>query len=396
MRITRVERWRVVVPCRAGILEREGRWWDAGLSTFDRVPKWIVRVHAEGPGGAIHGLGESSRGESEAAIEAGAAVLVGRDPRALPLHALPLPPEASYGTFEMAVYDLLGRLWDVPVCALLGGPRQEAVPVDYWASRRGIEETAAQAVEGRRRGFAGIKIKAALADPQARRGSEAAQGALRLESPDGPVSPGDHSAKSAVAEDDPIEERVAAIAAACGPDFTITVDPNCRFYEPDLALGIARRLARFNLLALEDPFPWRGRLAEYAAFRRECPVPVALHLFTPADVLAAIRAEAADCFNLNGSLADFVRMAWLAEQAGLPCWHGSGVDLGIRDAAYLHASLAAANCTLPGDLVGNFLREDDLIREPLPLRDGRARLPAGPGLGVELDEDAVRRYSRPE
>ena len=108
--------------------------------------------------------------------------MLGQDPRALPLHRLPLPPEASYGTFEMALFDLLGKAWEVPAYQLLGGARQPHVLVDYWASRRSPEDTARQAAEGRARGFHGIKIKAALARPGARRAaSAAAQGPLTLE-----------------------------------------------------------------------------------------------------------------------------------------------------------------------------------------------------------------------
>jgi len=394
MQITHIEKWKVVVPCRAGVLEREGRWYDPGLSTFDAIPKWIVRLHASN---GQTGVGESSRGESEASIDAGIAALLGRDPRALPLHRLPLPPSAAYTTFEMALFDLLGRTWEVPAYQLLGGARQTQVQVDYWASRRSPEDTAAQARDGKRKGFHGIKIKAALGNPSAPRGS--APPALSqsagdaVPNPTGTASPGDHSHWAAIGADDPVEERVAAIAEACGPDFTITVDPNCRFYEPAQALRMARRLERFNILVLEDPFPWRDNLDAYVLFRQKSPLPVAIHVFTPEAVLAAIKKDAVDYFNINGSMADFVKMAWMAEQAGVRCWHGSGVDLGIRDMSYLHASFAAGSCTLPGDTVGNFLREDDLIIAPIPIVDGYVPLPTAPGLGVTLDEEALRRYA---
>lgn len=380
MRITHVERWQVVVPCREDVLEREGRWYDPGLSGFDRVPKWIIRIHTDT---GLHGIGESSRGEGSTAIDAGVAAILGKDPRTFPLHRLPLSPEASYSTFEMAVFDLLGQHWEVPACQLLGGPRQAQVLVDYWASRRDPEATARQALKGRDAGFHGIKIKAALANPAVRR---------HVASPAGSASPGDHSQWAGIAEDDPVEERVAAIAQACGPGFTITVDPNCRFYEPARAVRLARRLERFNVLVLEDPVPWRENLEAYAILRQQCPLAVAIHVATPDAVLAAIRRNAVDYLNINGSMADFVKMAWMAEQAGIRCWHGSGVDLGIRDMSYVHASIAAGNCTLPGDMVGNFLREDDLIEEPIPIENGCARLPTAPGLGVTLDEAALARY----
>lgn len=380
MRITHIEKWQVIVPCKPGILEREGRWYDPGLSTFDAVPKWIVRLHADN---GLTGIGESSRGESEESIDAGIRALLGVDPRALPLHRLPLPA-ASYTTFEMALFDLLGKAWEVPAYQLLGGARQQQLRIDYWASRRSPEDTGAQAAEGRARGFHGIKIKAAVAHPGAAPGS----GSLADRS-----SPGDHSRYAAVGADDPIVERVAAIAEAAGPDFTITLAPNCRFYEPALALKVARQIQDYNLLVLEDPIPWKDNLDAYVLLRQKSPVPVAIHVFTPEAVLAAIRKNAVDYFNLNGSMAEFVRMAWLAEQAGIRCWHGSGVDLGIRDMSYVHAGLAAGNCTLPSDLVGNFLRADDLIREPIPIVDGAVPLPTAAGLGVELDEEAVTRYA---
>ena len=79
--------------------------------------------------------------------------------------------------------------------------------------------------------------------------------------------------------------------------------------------------------------------------------------------------------------------------AGVPVWHGSGVDLGILDMSYVHACAAAPAATLPSDIVGNFLREDDLIVEPIRIEGGYAYVPDRPGLGVELDEAAVNRYA---
>ena len=380
MRITHIEKWQVVVPCRPGVLEREGRWYDPGLSNFDAIPKWIIRVHADN---GLCGVGESSRGEGAASIGVGIAALLGQDPRAMALHNLPLPAGASYTTFEMALFDLLGKTWEIPAYQLLGGARQPRVAVDYWASRAPAEHTARQAAEGKARGFRSIKIKAALGHPLARRGG--AWGGSNS-------TPGDHSLGAAVPEDDPVVEKVAAIAEACGPEFGITIDPNCRFYEPARVVKLARQLEPYNVTALEDPMPWREHLHAYVLLRQQCPLPIAIHTNTPDGVLAVIRANAADYLNVNGSMAEFVKSAWMAEQAGIRCWHGSGVDLGIRDMSYVHASIAAGNCTLPGDMVGNFLREDDLIREPIPMVDGHVPLPTAPGLGVELDEAAVARY----
>jgi muconate cycloisomerase len=65
--------------------------------------------------------------------------------------------------------------------------------------------------------------------------------------------------------------------------------------------------------------------------------------------------------------------------------------LGILDAAMLHSCAASPNCTLPSDLL-SYQRVDDLIVKPIEIRDSYAIVPDRPGLGVDLDEDAVRRW----
>ena len=48
--------------------------------------------------------------------------------------------------------------------------------------------------------------------------------------------------------------------------------------------------------------------------------------------------------------------------------------------------------TLTSDICSELLRVDDLIVDPLVIENGYVRVPEGPGLGVELDEDALERY----
>jgi muconate cycloisomerase len=368
VRITHVDAWEVRVPCRDGVLAREGRWFDpenpldAEPHLFDALTKWIIRVHADN---GRHGLGESSRGESAASVEAGIAALVGRDPCELAPQRLPLPAGADHAMFETALLDLLGRTWDVPVHQLLGGAVRDHVEIDSWSSRKDAEATAVIAADARTQGFRGIKLKAALGEPG-----------------------------TGVDEDDPLVDRVAAVAAACGDGFGITIDPNFRFFTLERTLALTGALEAYPVAVLEDPFPWsEDDVSAYAELRRRTSIPVAMHVNTATAMVEAIAGGAADAFNIGASPTAFVRMAWIAEQAGIPCWCGSGVDLGIRDMAAIHGCFASAACTLPSDLIGNRLREDDLIREPIPIVDGHVPRSDAPGLGVELDEDAVERYA---
>jgi muconate cycloisomerase len=66
--------------------------------------------------------------------------------------------------------------------------------------------------------------------------------------------------------------------------------------------------------------------------------------------------------------------------------------LGILEAMYLHQCAAAPSCTWPSDIFGRLIREHDLLAKPLDLKPPFATIPVGPGLGVELDRDAVRHY----
>jgi len=68
--------------------------------------------------------------------------------------------------------------------------------------------------------------------------------------------------------------------------------------------------------------------------------------------------------------------------------------LGIASAAQVH--LGAARASVLGhamELFGHVMLEDDLVREGLDYAGGRVRVPEGPGLGVELDDDALERYA---
>jgi muconate cycloisomerase len=368
--ISDVQYWQVRVPMKPDTVNSP-EWGPAG---FDEVPKFIIRLRTDE---GLEGLGETARGEREEDVACWAEHVRGLDPLALNWQDLPAPgggfglvgqesqkypprphePRFSwdrvYDAVEMAIYDLVGKALGLPVYKLLGGGWRDRVPVDYWCGRMSPADCARKAREAAAQGFRGLKMKCAL--------------------------------------EDPMVERAQAIAEAAGPDFRITIDPNERFYRPAEAIRLAREMEGYNVEVFEDPFP-KWNVDWYVLFRQKTTVPVAMHLGDPRDVIMAIKREAVDYFNLAGPMASFVKVAAIADAAGIPCWHGSGVDLGIRDASYVHACAAARGCTLASDIIGNFLREDDLIVESLRIERGYAVVPQGPGLGVHLDAAALEHY----
>jgi L-alanine-DL-glutamate epimerase-like enolase superfamily enzyme len=126
--------------------------------------------------------------------------------------------------------------------------------------------------------------------------------------------------------------------------------------------------------------------------RQLIPQKVALHLSSLHELVVGLRHDAADFYNLLGPLHDFVQWARIAQNEGCPTWRGTGIDLGIRDVSSIHAA-AAAGCSLPSDIIGHLLREDDLIVEAPHFNDGYLMVPEKNGLGIELDRDALEFYS---
>ncbi len=356
MKITHIDRWKVVVPIKEdGAYSKEYEFEiKDGRGAFWDVPKHIIRIHTDDSG--VVGIGESGRGCPGEQIEQAAETLTGMEVERIDLHALPIPRGAAYGAFEIALFDIVGKQLGVTAARLLGAQVRDRVAVDYWTSRRTPEDLARKAKEGKEKGFHGIKIKCALEDPNV--------------------------------------ERLQAVADAVGTDFKVTVDPNCRFYQPCHAIALADALGdlRQIVAVFEDPVP-KGNLDWYVLLRQKLQVPLALHLGSGPAVFEALKRDAVDMLNISpGNMVDFVRQCYIAEQAGVPVWHGSGVDLGILDMSYVQACAAAPAATLPSDIVGNFLREDDLLVEPIHIEGGFAYVPDKPGLGIELDEKAVKKY----
>jgi muconate cycloisomerase len=372
MRIAETELIPVVVPTRPDAVN-SAEWGQDGWGDMEHI---LIRVRTDE---GIVGLGETQRGVSRDATRAAAESLRGLDPLVLCLQDIPLGGDVSqslvgaastryrprlhelrmakspaYDAFEIALFDIVGQALGVPIHKLLGGAYRARVPVDFWFGRRSPEDARRLSARARELGYHGLKMKNALEDPTV--------------------------------------AQVEAIVAGGGPDFQITIDPNERFYRPAEAIRLARELERFpNVAMLEDPMP-KWNLDWYRLFREKTSIPVALHLGSPQDVINAIKVEACDYMNLGGSMVNFVKTAAIADAAGIPVWHGSGVDLGVLEASYVHVSSVAPNCVLKADVFGRLIREHDLLATPLEISDGQATVPTAPGLGVALDEDAVDRY----
>ncbi len=199
-------------------------------------------------------------------------------------------------------------------------------------------------------------------------------------------------------------DRVRRAREVLGPDRLLLVDINGA-YTADLALECARAIAPFDIHWIEEPLP-PGDLRGYAELRARSPIPLAAgeaH-HTVRDFRALIDGRCIDIVQPSipgvGGLTEAKRIATLAQVQNLRVApHVWGGAIGLATALQFIASLPDSPHTdhppyplmLEYDMSDNELRTR-LVKDPPRLDAGHLLLPEGPGLGVELDRDAVERY----
>jgi muconate cycloisomerase len=262
----------------------------------------------------------------------------------------------------MALWDIAGKAAGVPVYQLLGGMVRDKVRIKLVVWARDVEGSRKMAEEHLKLGVTCVKVKTGL-DPE-----------------------------SDIA-------RVRAVREVTPRHIPVTIDSNCG-WTMQQAKHCLRALADVNLLLAEQPIP-AGDPAAMAELRRDTPTPIMADesVFTLQDAWLLTTHRAADILSVypgkHGGIAGTAEIIAVAKAAGLRCTIGSNLELGIGTAAMLHVAAAfpEVDCdSFPADTIGPFYHDGEVITEPLDLGPPHAKVPDGPGLGVELDEAAVARW----
>jgi glucarate dehydratase len=340
------------------------------------------------------GLGESPGGTARLErLEAAAKVVAGMDvfdttaiAAAIDAALLPTVPgshERGWTTsaVEVACLDAQGKLLDRPVSDLLGGTVRESVPFAAylfykWAEHPALDGRAAIGDDwGEALDPAGIVEQARLM--QQRYGFRS----FKLK---GGVFPPD--------------EEIAAIRALAEafPEQPLRLDPNTA-WTVETSTYVARELDGV-LEYLEDPTATIPGMAQVAS---NSPLPLATNMcviawehLKPAVEHNAIQVLLTD-HHYWGGLRRTRELAAVCEAFGLALSMHSNSHLGISLAAMTHVAAAIPNLDHSCDTHYPWNAADDVIVPgALELRDGAVRVPTGPGLGVELDHEALDRLHR--
>lgn len=286
----------------------------------------------------------------------------------------------AIGALDIALHDLRGKALGEPCYELLGGAaKQSVLPyASLQPETSSFEEYVESMVDWAQRavaaGFRAIKAEVTLEGPYAHNG-------LR--------EPWERST-----------QVLSAVRATIGAEVDLLVDVQYAFPDADTALGVLRDWQEFDLVFVETPL-WPDDLDGYRRLAEEQPIPIA------AGEWLTTRFEHLDLMDRGlvtfvqpdigrvGGLTEASRVCELAAERGrriVP--HLWKTEISIAAALHLAAATPHSDYIefLPVELSESGLRRD-LTDHRLQMVDGVLPLPSAPGLGVELDRDALAAYA---
>jgi L-alanine-DL-glutamate epimerase-like enolase superfamily enzyme len=270
---------------------------------------------------------------------------------------------------EIALWDIMGKALGQPIYKLLGGAYRKEIPMYASSMRRDITP-----VEEARR-LAGLVEKHGFKAVKVRVGSTFGF--------DKDAWPGRSI------------ELVKEVRAALGDEIEIMIDANSCYSAPR-AIELGRALERYRIFHFEEPCPYWD-LDSTAKVARALDTPVAggeqdwdLRRFKEMLQKEAVDIVQPDLIKAGG-FSVCKKIAALAEAFGCVCTPHQTQPFGT--VANLHLAASTPNCRYfqEYNIEPHPLR-DSLFTEPvLDVKDGCLTVPEGPGLGVEINEQVLRR-----
>lgn len=358
----------------------------ARVETFLVAPRWLF-VRIETSGGLV-GWGEAScEGRSETVRTAVGQLsewLIGKDPFRIEDHWQVLTKGSFYrfgiilssavAGIDQALWDLLGKSLGVPVHVLLGGPVRDRVRVYAWVGGDEPGEVADHVAAQVDAGMTAVKMNAS-----------------------GRMSPIATRAELAA-----VERRVAAAREVLGDDRDVAIDLHGRFTLAD-ARRIAPVLEPYHPFFIEEPLvPENSHLIRQVVESTTVPISTGERLYNRQEFLPVLQAGVSVVqpdLSHAGGISEVRRIAALAETFdALLAPHCPLGPLAL--AASLQVGFASPNHLIQEQSVGIHYNETaevlDYVADirPLTYVDGYVERLTGPGLGIEIDEVAVREADR--
>lgn len=264
-------------------------------------------------------------------------------------------PIAKAG-IDLAVHDLVGKLGRRSMAQLWGRTPLERIPLSWTVNARSMEEAERTVGEGLKKGYRHFNLK--------------------------------------VAPDPKFDLELCRFVKKAVPDTFLWLDANGG-YDLATALRLAPRFADLGASVWEQPIA-PNRLSGLAELKRQGALPIILDegVVSSVELVEFIRLGLMDGVAMKpartAGLWDARRQIEILEQAGM-MWLGSGLtDPDVSLAASL-ALYGACGLRYPAALNGLQFLASSYLKQPFELREGALDVPMGFGLGVDVDEDRIRK-----
>ncbi len=253
---------------------------------------------------------------------------------------------------QMALYDVVGKAMGVPVYRLLGLPRvREWCPISWWNIDMPPEAFAMEAQDALAAGYTSYKIKARPWWD--------------------------------------VYAQVDAISKVTPPHFRLDLDWNNMLLNAGNAAPVLTELDKEERVAIYELPIMQRDVEGHRQLRQKTTRPIALHFGEP-PFPVVVRDEVCDGFVVGGGVASIMRQGTLAAAFEKPFWLQM-VGTGLTTTLSLHLGAVLPFAQWPSvNCLNNYA--DDLLTTPLEIKGGYAHVPDAPGLGIEIDEDALTRY----
>jgi L-alanine-DL-glutamate epimerase-like enolase superfamily enzyme len=287
----------------------------------------------------------------------------------------------AMGAVDMALWDLKGKAMGVPVHTLLGGAKRDKVypyasllPDDADSYEAYADALVANAEKAKALGFKAMKAEILMNGPYAHGGMRESY--------------------------DRHTELVARVRKALGPGPTLMVDVGYLWPDAKTCLDVIKDWKEFDLFFVETPV-WSDDTEELRVVCENAPMKIAVGEwlatrweFKELMDLGKVQVAQPDVGRVGG-LSEAKIVCDMAAERGITivphCWKTA-----ISISATAHLAFNTPHCAfieyLPQELCFETLRKQ-LAHEDLVLVDGALPLPTKPGLGVEVDFDALRRFT---
>ena len=265
------------------------------------------------------------------------------------------------GALDIALHDIMGKALQLP-CYKLLGCWSNKVRLSWCANLGTVDEMVKESLEMMKQyGFRSLKLKTGV-DP-----------------------------KKDI-------EMVRRMREETGQEVLIYIDAN-QGYDPLTAIKVIREMAKYDIAFVEEPcLVWDKKGRKRVSQEIDIPLMGDESCFTPAEVMREIELDCLRIVSIKTARTGFTlskKIVHLCEQAGVRNLHGLQGDTSVGTLASAHFCAAHKNTNFyyPSEISFFLLLADDILKEPILIKDGFLELSNEPGLGIHIDEKKLGTFT---